>query len=128
VIDDRGLEAGGAPRRVARVRGDARPAPAARAREGLRNHEVDGDVARAEPRPRLRRLKVPSKPGGGHHVVEQRIVAQGSAVDRQVAVPGRLRECEGRCFGVHVDRLRADDHNRIEMRSESFERVQQGGA
>jgi hypothetical protein len=29
---------------------------------------------------------------------------------------------------VHVDRMRADDHNRIEMRGESLERVQQGGA
>jgi hypothetical protein len=42
VIDDRGLEAGSAPRRVARVRGDARAAPATRAREGFRTMRSTG--------------------------------------------------------------------------------------
>jgi hypothetical protein len=68
------------------VRRDARPATTADAGKCSGDHQVDRNTLGREPAARLRVNEISMESGPCHRLVEQRLVAEGTRVDGEVAV------------------------------------------
>src|ERR1700749_2586189 len=118
VVDDCRFEAGGAAsslRAVRRYPGAATSLPAG---ECLRDHEIHGYAIGREPAAWLRMLQIAVELCRGHPVVQQWVVAQHARVEGEVAVLGCLSERHRRSAGMQVDRLGADQNQRLTLLSQ----------
>ena len=94
----------------------ARASATRRGNKRFGDEQIDGDAVIVEPFAGLTGHKVAMKSGCRHRLLEQRLIADEPGVDDEIAVLRGRRDRHVGVPGVDVDRLRADEDDRVAVR------------
>ncbi|MGP0101395.1 MAG: hypothetical protein ACLPUT_07220 [Solirubrobacteraceae bacterium] len=92
------------------------------------DEQIHGDAVGRDPLARLAADEVAVEVRGCERLLQQRSVAEPLRVDDQVAVLRLGRDRLIDLAGVHIDRLRAHEHQSVEVLLERHERIEQSAA